>query len=69
MTLYLGDEMRLLSHGADWKCCTASCGGECVSRKVFMKSAVLMCELSSVSSFMVAVVQRQAVRGWTCSDW
>lgn len=61
MTLYLGDETRLLSHGMDLKCCIDSWGGECLSRKVSMKSAVLICELSSVSSFMLAVVRCQAV--------
>jgi len=66
MTLYLGDETRVLSHGTDLKCCIDSDGGECVSRKVSMKSAVLICELSSVSSFMVAVVRCQAVSSSVC---
>ena len=55
MTLYLAEEMRLLSHGADLKWLTDSWGGACASRKVFMKSEEFSCELSSVSSFIVTV--------------
>jgi len=66
MTLYLAEEMRLLSHGADLKWLTDSWGGACASRKVFMKSEEFSCELSSVSSFIVTVGlgAMPALQGW-----